>query len=67
MTVGKRGRWPTAQTSFSRTPTCTSQIACDGVSLQECRREKGICVPCEKAAAKRGKVIPPKGLGYTRE
>jgi hypothetical protein len=61
VTVGKRGRWPTADTSFFRTPTCTSQIACDGVSLQEARREKGTCASCEKAAAKRGKTIPPRG------
>lgn len=67
MTVGKRGRWPTAQTSFSRTPVCASQVACDGISLQEARREKGICVACEKAAARKGKVIAPKGIGYTKE
>ena len=67
MTVGKRGRWPTAQTAFARTPTCQAQIACDGVSLQEARREKGICVPCEKAAARNGKIIAPKGIGYTKE
>lgn len=67
MTVGKRGRWPTAATSFFRTPFCSSQVACDGISLQEARREKGICVPCEKAAARKGKAIPPKGIVYTKE
>jgi hypothetical protein len=61
VTVGKKGRWSTAQTSFARTPTCTAQIACDGAGLQESRREKGTCRPCERAAAKRGKPIPPRG------
>jgi hypothetical protein len=61
MTTPKIRRWPTADTSFSRTPTCTAQIACDGANLQGPRIAIGICGACGKAAAKRGKVIPPRG------
>ena len=57
----REGRWPTADTAFSRTPTCTAQIACDGANLQGPRIALGMCGACGKAAAKRGKVIPPRG------
>ena len=61
MTAGKKRRFPTFDTSFSRTPTCQAQIACDGVNLQGPRIALGTCGACGKAAAKRGKVIPPRG------
>ena len=61
MTVAKKRRFPTFDTSFSRTPTCRAQIACDGANLQGPRIALGTCGPCGKAAAKRGKVIPPRG------
>ena len=61
MSDDRKGRWPTAVTSFGRTPTCASQIACDGTNLQAPRFGKGTCLPCEKAAKRRGKPIPPRG------
>jgi hypothetical protein len=57
----RKGRWPTATTSFGRTPTCRAQIACDGSNLQGPRIALGMCGPCGKAAEKRGKPIPPRG------
>ena len=63
----RKGKWKTAVTAFARTPTCSAQIACDGTNLQGPRLEKGTCRPCEKAAARKGKVIAPKGIGYTKE
>lgn len=57
----RKGKWKTAVTAFARTPTCSAQIACDGTNLQGPRLEKGTCRPCEEAAKRKGKVIPPRG------
>ena len=57
----RKGKWKTAVTAFARTPTCSAQIACDGTNLQGPRIALGTCRPCGKAAAKRGKMIPPRG------
>ncbi len=57
----RRRNWRTPTTAYARTPTCTAQIACDGANLQGPRIALGTCGACGKAAAKRGKVIPPRG------
>ncbi len=41
---------------------CVKQIACDGTFLRAKRRELGICVACEKALSRRGKMIGPRGV-----
>lgn len=47
-------KWATAQTAFSRTATCKSQVACDGQNLASpARIEKGVCAKCEQTLAKR--------------
>lgn len=45
-----------------RTPECSAQVACEGNYLRGERMERGICAACEKAQAKRGKEVPPRGL-----
>lgn len=42
---------------------CGKQVACEGNYIQPRRMAKGktICGACEKAMAKRGKVLPPRG------
>ena len=67
MTAGKKGQWPTAQTSFARTPTCTALVACDGANLISERIEAGICGKCAKALAKKDKEPKPlKGVKVLR-
>jgi hypothetical protein len=61
VTVGKRGRWPTAQTAFARTPTCQAQIACDGANLQGPRIALGTCGACGKAEKRKGQTVPLRG------
>jgi hypothetical protein len=40
-------------------PVCTSQVACDGTTLYPERRERGMCVACEKKlAGKRPRARP---------
>ena len=45
---------------------CSEQAACDGNYIQPRRMAQGktICGTCEKALAKRGKSIPPRGINY---
>jgi hypothetical protein len=57
----RKKRWRTPVTAYLRTPVCTAQVACDGVNLQGPRIALGTCGACGKAAAKRGKPIPPRG------
>ena len=43
-----------------RVPLCTKMIACDGANLVgKNRLEKGMCLKCEEALAKRNKPKPP--------
>lgn len=41
---------------------CDKMLACDGVELRAGRKTVGYCTACEKALAKRGKVVAPRGL-----
>ena len=47
-------------TTNMKTPICTRMIACDGANLVgKNRLEKGMCLRCEEALAKRNKPKPP--------
>lgn len=41
---------------------CNKMLACDGLELRAGRKVVGYCTACEKAMAKRGKVVAPRGL-----
>lgn len=57
----RKGKWKTAVTAFARTPTCSSQIACDGTNLQGPRVAAGICGACVKAEKRKNKPVKLRG------